>query len=141
MKLFKICGALALVICLAAAKATIGVDFNEANLAQLQVDRTTLAEAVALLGTEPQSAQAGATGATAYTWQFVQSKSSMWSGKLATQQKRVVLVFNTDGTFQRILSMQGITLPAESHRRLFTDPAAKAAPHVRAAQAAAATSP
>lgn len=141
MKLFKVCGALALVILLAAAKATVGVDFNDANLPQLQVDKSTLPETVTLLGTEPQSSQAGATGATAYTWQFVQSKAGMWTGKLATQQKRVVLVFNTDGTFQRILQMQGITLDAESHKRLFADPAAKAAPHVRAAQAAAATTP
>ena len=55
--------------------------------------------------------------------------------------KQVTLVFNTDGTFQRILRMQGITLDADSHKRLFADPAAKAAPHVRAAQATAEATP
>lgn len=141
MKLFKVCGALALVIFLAAAKATVGADFNDANLPQLQVDATTLPEAIALLGTEPQSAKVGATGATAYTWHYVQSKAGMWSGKVSTEQKLVVLVFNTDGTFQRILQMRGITLDAGSNKRLFTDPAAKAAPHVQAAQATAGASP
>lgn len=140
MKLFKLMGALALVILLTAAKATVGTDFNDANLAQLQVDRTTLPEAVALLGGEPRSAEVGASGATAYTWQFVQTKAGAWSGKVATQQKLAVLVFNTDGTFQRILRLQGITLDTESQRRLLTDPAVKAA-HARESQAVAEKTP
>lgn len=140
MKLFKVCAALALVIFLTAAKLTIGADFNNANLPQLQIGKTTLPEAVSLLGVKPEQSEVGVTGATAYTWRYTLSKAGLFT-KEEVKVKQVTLVFNTDGTFQRILRMQGITLDADSHKRLFADPAAKAAPHVRAAQATAEATP
>lgn len=110
------------------AKAEVGTAFNEANLLKLEVGKTSLAETIALLGSEPQISTMGGSGAMAYTWQYIESNSSLWTGKSNTQSKLVMLVFNTDGTFQRILQMQGITLDPESHRRLFTAPAATVRP-------------
>lgn len=121
-----------LVLLLCAAKSTIGQNFTEANLPQLQIGVSTLPDAVGLLGAQPQSSQAGASGATAYSWQFIEAKGSMWTGKVQSASKRVVLVFNTDGTFQRILQMDGITLDPATHKRLFTDPAAAYAAKIAA---------
>ncbi|WP_414604325.1 hypothetical protein [Stenotrophomonas sp. AR029] len=109
---------------LTAAKATVGQEFNANNLAQLEVGKTTLAEAVALLGAEPQSSTVGKSGATAYLWQHVQSKSSVWTGRSDTQLKHVMLVFNTDGTFQRILQLRGVDLDPDARKRLMEQPAA-----------------
>lgn len=112
----------ALVLC--GAKASFGTDFTDTNLPKLEVGKTTLPEAVALLGTEPTSSAAGRSGAMGYTWQFVNAKTGMFSGKVSSNAKSVTLVFSTDGTFQRILRIQGITLPAADAQRLMTDPAA-----------------
>lgn len=114
---------LALVL-LTGAKATVGQEFNAANIAQLEVGKTTLAEAVALLGVEPQSSTVGKSGATAYLWQHVLAKSSVWTGRSDTQIKHVMLVFNTDGTFQRILQLRGIDLDPDDRQRLMDQPAA-----------------
>lgn len=112
------------VIVLAGAKATVGNDFNADNITQLQINQTTLSQAVALLGAEPASSAVGASGATAYTWHYIQAKASLWTGKSSSTNKRAMLVFNTDGTFQRILQLDGVVLPPDEHRRLMTDPAA-----------------
>lgn len=124
--MLRVIGATLLALLLMAAKAEVGHSFNDGNLPKLEAGKTTLAEAVALLGAEPQFSTVGNSGATAYTWQFVESKASLWTGKSSTQSKLVMLVFNTDGTFQRILQMQGITLDPESHQRLFSAPVAAA---------------
>ncbi len=120
----RILFALFAVIVLAGAKATIGSDFNADNITQLQINQTTLPEAVALLGAQPTSSAVGASGATAYTWNYIQAKTSLWTGKSSSTNKRAMLVFNTDGTFQRILQLDGVVLPPDEHRRLMTDPAA-----------------
>ena len=114
------------VVVLAGAKATAGNDFNADNLTQLQINQTTLPQAVALLGAEPESSAVGRSGATSYTWYHVAAKSSLWTGKSSATGKRAMLVFNTDGTFQRILQLDGVVLPPEEHRRLMTDPAVEA---------------
>lgn len=120
----KLCFAVIALLLLTAAKATIGQEFNAANLAQLEVGKTTLAETVALLGAEPQSSTVGKSGAIAYLWQHVQSKSSVWTGRSDTQIKHVMLVFNTDGTFQRILQLRGVDLDPDARKRLMEQPAA-----------------
>lgn len=123
----------AMLCVLCGAKATSGNDFNTANLPSLQINQTTLQDAIALLESQPTTSQVGVTGATVYTWSFVQAKASVWTGNSSVQQKSVSLVFNQDGTFQRIWRMQGVTLDPGSTKRLFTDPAALAAPKVQAA--------
>jgi len=124
--LLRVFAAAVLVLGLVAAKSEIGQDFNDANLPKLEIGKTTLQEAVTLLGAQPQISTVGHSGATAYTWQYIESKASLWTGKSSAQSKLVMLVFNTDGTFQRILQMQGITLDPDSHQRLFSAPAAAA---------------
>ncbi|MGH8053573.1 MAG: hypothetical protein ACREP4_06610 [Stenotrophomonas sp.] len=122
----KILLALVAVILLAGAKSTIGDDFNTNNLTQLQINQTTLPQAVVLLGTQPVGSAVGQSGAVAYTWQYVEAKGSMWTGKSSSTSRRAVLVFNTDGTFQRILQLDGVTLPPSEQQRLMTTPAIEA---------------
>lgn len=116
--------AIAAVLLLAGAKSTIGEDFDAANLQQLQINHTTLPQAVALLGAEPAGSTVGKSGAVAYTWHYTEAKGSMWTGKSSAVSRRAVLIFNTDGTFQRILQLDGVVLPPAEHRRLLADPAA-----------------
>ncbi|AMV00313.1 outer membrane protein assembly factor BamE domain-containing protein [Xanthomonas citri] len=118
---------IAMLCVLCGAKATLGADFEAKNLAQLEVGKTTLQQAIALLGTPPASSVVGRSGATGYRWQYIASKASMWTGQSSTESKQVVLVFGTDGRFQRILELQGIQLDMESHQRLLVEPAAHAA--------------
>lgn len=120
----RIIGSLMLVLLLCGVKATAGKDFNDANLPQLQIDQTTLPEATKLLGRPADSTQVGQSGAVGHTWTYVQAKASMWTGNAKTSIKSVMLVFNTDGTFQRILTMEGIVLQPDDIRRLVADPAA-----------------
>ncbi|MGH8037024.1 MAG: hypothetical protein ACREPD_04710 [Stenotrophomonas sp.] len=119
----KFCLAIAAVVLLTGAKATIGEDFDAANVSKLQVGQTTLPQAVELLGAEPQSSTVGKSGAIAYGWSHVLAKSSMWSGKTSAESKRVVLVFSTDGTFQRILQLSGVQLADADRARLMVEPA------------------
>lgn len=115
----------ALVLC--GAKSSFGTAFNDTNLPQLEVGKTTLVEAVALLGAEPMTSTAGRSGAMGYTWTHAEAKAGMFSGKVSSKAKSVTLVFSTDGTFQRILRIQGITLSATDAQRLMSEPAAQAA--------------
>ncbi|MBZ3921776.1 hypothetical protein Xtri_02740 [Xanthomonas campestris pv. trichodesmae] len=117
----------AMLCVLCGAKATLGTDFNAANLTRLEIGRTNLQEAIALLGAPPASSVVGRTGAIGYTWQYTAAKASMWTGKSSVDAKRIVLVFDTDGKFQRILDLQGIPLDPDSHKRLVVEPAARAA--------------
>ncbi len=128
----------AMVLVLCAAKSTIGTDFKADALPSLDVGKTTLAQATALLGAPPQSSQVGVTGATVYTWSYIEAKASIWTGKGSAVNKRAVLVFNSDGTFQRILQLDGIVLSPADTERLISRPAIAAAPLVRAAQQGAA---
>lgn len=123
----RIIGALLLVLVLCAAKATVGQPFNDANLPALQPGVTTLEQANALLGRASDGMQVGESGAIGHTWTFAQGKSSFWTGKVSGQAKVAVLVFNPDGTFQRILRLHGITLAPDDMRRLVSDPAAATA--------------
>jgi hypothetical protein len=120
----RIIGSLLLALLLCGAKATVGRDFKEANLSQLRIGRTTLAEATELLGRPADESQVGQSGAVGHTWTYVQTKASMWTGNASSSVKSVMLVFNTDGTFQRILTLRGIALQPEDIRRLVADPAA-----------------
>ena len=113
----------ALVLC--GAKASFGDDFKEAGLSQLEVGSTTLPQAVALLGAAPTQSVTGKSGAIGHTWTRADTKSSLWTGKANSSVKSVTLVFNTDGTFQRILQIHGITLPEDDVKRLIADPAAE----------------
>lgn len=112
-----------MVLLLAGAKSTVGQPFEAANLSKLVVGETTVQEAEILLGGAPQHAVAGASGAIGYTWEYIESKVSLWTGKGSAKSQRVVLVFGTDGRFQRIFQLDGITLPPEDHQRLFAGPA------------------
>lgn len=122
--MMRIIGSLLLVLLMCGARATVGKDFNEANLSQLQIGQTTLSEASKLLGRPADNAQVGQSGAVGHTWTYVQAKSSIWTGNVSSSTKSVMLVFNTDGTFQRIYTLQGIVLQPEDMRRLVADPAA-----------------
>ena len=113
----------ALVLC--GAKASFGDDFKEAGLSQLEVGSTTLPQAVALLGVPPAQSVTGKSGALGHIWMRAEGKSSLWTGKVSSSAKSVTLVFNTDGTFQRILQIQGITLSEADLKRLMADPAAE----------------
>lgn len=120
----RIIGSLLIVLLMCGAKFMVGKDFNEANLPLLQIGQTTLAEATKLLGRPADNSQVGQSGAVGHTWTFVQSKSSIWAGNVSSSTKSVLLVFNTDGTFQRIITLEGIVLQPEDMRRLVSDPAA-----------------
>ncbi|WP_148649876.1 hypothetical protein [Lysobacter antibioticus] len=122
--MMRIVGSLLLVLLMCGAKATIGKEFNEANLSQLQIGQTTLAEAAKLLGRPADDSQVGQSGAVGHTWTYIQSKSSIWTGNVSSSAKSVMLAFNTDGTFQRIFTLQGIALQPEDMRRLVAEPAA-----------------
>ncbi|MGH8386135.1 MAG: hypothetical protein ACRESJ_11650 [Pseudomonas sp.] len=115
----------AVLLLLTGAKASIGNDFNAQYLPKLEIGKTTLQEAISLLGTPPAQSNVGVSGATGYTWQRVDSKVGFWSGKVAVSSKQVVLVFSPDGTFQRIFQMKGFQLDPEAHERLFVRPAAE----------------
>ena len=116
--------ALIAIVVLTGAKATVGHDFKVENIPRLEIGKTTLPEAIALLGSPPQMSTVGASGAVGHTWQHIEVKSSLWTGRSGSTSKSVVLVFNHDGTFQRIFQLSGIVLDPESNRRLMTDPAA-----------------
>ncbi|MGB5908740.1 MAG: hypothetical protein WBG87_15060 [Stenotrophomonas maltophilia] len=107
---------------LTAATSTVGRPFEAGNLSKLVVGETTIHDAERLLGGSPQHAVAGASGAIGYTWEYIESKVSLWSGKGAVKSQRVVLIFGTDGRFQRIFQLDGIVLPPEDHQRLFAGP-------------------
>ncbi|HEL3850642.1 TPA: hypothetical protein UMZ03_001360 [Stenotrophomonas maltophilia] len=116
---------LVVLLVLLGAKAVIGQDFKDQNLKHLVVGKTTLSEATALLDAPPLRSSVGASGATGYTWQYIQSNASLWTGNVRSSSKQVILVFNTDGTFQRIFQMDGIQLSPEDLERLFSRPAAE----------------
>lgn len=120
----RIIGALLMVLLMCGLKVTVGTNFNDANLPQLKIGQTTLAEATKLLGRPADSTQVGQSGAVGHTWTYVLTKASMWTGNVKGSTKSVMLVFNTDGTFQRILTMEGIVLSPEDMRRLVAEPAA-----------------
>ncbi|QQQ00944.1 hypothetical protein [Lysobacter enzymogenes] len=120
----RILGCFLLVLLMCGFKATVGSNFNEANLPQLKIGQTTLAEATKLLGRPADSTQVGQSGVIGHTWTYVVTKASMWTGNVKGSTKSVMLVFNTDGTFQRILTMEGIVLPSEDMQRLVAEPAA-----------------
>ena len=121
----KLVFSLVVMLVLLGAKAVIGQDFKDQNLKHLVIGKTTLSEAAALLEAPPLRSSVGASGATGYTWQYIQSKASLWTGNVRSSSKQVILVFNTDGTFQRIFQMDGIQLPPEDLERLFSQPAAE----------------
>lgn len=131
--IFRVVAGLALVALLCGAKATNGADFNATNLPQLEIGKSSLQDAISLLGAQPQASQMGITGSLVYTWLYVEAKASIWSGNSSVKRKSVALVFNPDGTFQRIGGMEGITLDPAAMKRLFSDPAVQAAPKVQAA--------
>lgn len=105
-------------------KAESGRDFNGAAVTQLQVGHSTLADAVTLLGRQPDTSQVGQSGAIAHAWIHVTGKSSFWTGNVQASIKSVTLVFASDGTFQRILKLQGIELATQDRNRLMTPPPA-----------------
>lgn len=125
-----------LVLVLCAAKATVGADFRAEQLARLEVGKSTLQDAISALGTPPHNSQIGITGSAVYTWMFVESKVNWFTARGSVDTKQVVLVFNPDGSFQRISDMQGVSLDAPTTKRLFIDPAAGAARQIQAAVAA-----
>lgn len=123
----RIAMALLLALVLCAAKAVIGQDFDATQLTRLEVGRSTVEDATHLLGVPPTTTVAGKSGAIGYQWDYIATSASMWTGKVRSSSKSVLLVFNQDGTFQRILRMQGVTLPPDDLRRLMTSPSATAA--------------
>jgi hypothetical protein len=123
----RILMAAGLVILLCAATATTGRDFNDAALPQLQIGRTTLAEATSLLGAPPAVTESAPSGAVVHVWTFASGKASFWSGRVSSTSKSVTLVFNADGTLQRIGKLQGIQLSAADLDRLMTKPAQRGA--------------
>ena len=73
--------------------------------------------------TNSLATQAGQTGALGHTWLFI--KSTVVPGVVESKLKSVMLVFSTDGTFQRVLQMQGIDMSPEDRLRLFALPTVK----------------
>ncbi|HGM5881364.1 TPA: hypothetical protein ACKP5P_001453 [Stenotrophomonas maltophilia] len=128
------CALLVLVLC--AAKATVGADFRAEQLGRLEVGKSTLQDAISALGTSPQNSQIGITGSAVYTWTFVESKVNWFTARGSVETKQVVLVFNPDGSFQRISDMQGVVLDPPTMKRLFIDPAADATRRIQAALSA-----
>lgn len=106
---------LLLASCASTPPQPIGQDFNQANLPQLQIGTSRLTDAVALLGAEPWQSAVGKSGALVYTWMYAPGIGGA---------KHLILVFNQDGTFQRIGAMTGFTLDPATRKRLFVDPAA-----------------
>lgn len=124
--LTRVTFALFLVISLCAAKSTSGVDFDDAALPRLQVGVTPFYDAVALLRAEPIASTVGASGNIAYTWRYIEAKTSVWTLRSKLRIKQVVLVFDPGGIFVRIYSMDGITLNPADTKRLISDPARNA---------------
>ncbi|MDH2180153.1 MULTISPECIES: hypothetical protein [Stenotrophomonas] len=134
--LLRIASSALLVLVLCAAKATVGADFRAEQLARLEVGKSTLQDAITALGTSPQNSQIGITGSAVYTWTFVESKVNWFTARGSVETKQVVLVFNPDGSFQRISDMQGVALDPPTMKRLFIDPAADATRRIQTALAA-----
>ncbi len=99
------------------ATATVGADFDGSKLPALQPGVTTFEQAVVLLGRKPNTTTAGQSGALGHQWVYVRSDAA--AGSVTTQTKSAMLVFNVDGTFQRLLSVQGIDLAQQDRQRLF----------------------
>jgi outer membrane protein assembly factor BamE (lipoprotein component of BamABCDE complex) len=87
------------------ATATIGADFDSTKLAQLERGKTTVPQASALLGRTPDTTLAGASGALAHTWRYIESTATL--GRVSSANKSAMLIFNTDGTFQRVMQLTG----------------------------------
>lgn len=106
----------------ACATATVGRDFKDQNLPQIQPGKTTLSDAVALLGTAPMSSVIGKSGAWGYTWTYIEANANTLSGNTTSNHKNVTLIFSTDGTFQRIFSMGGFDMAETDRKRLTNVP-------------------
>lgn len=108
---------LGLAVVAGCATATIGSEFNARGLVNLKPGSTTFGEATALLGRGPDRTMTGQSGALGHTWSFIRADASP-TGVNSTNRS-VTLVFNVDGTFQRVLQLQGIELSPEERTRLF----------------------
>jgi len=102
----------------ACATSKIGQDFKDTNIPLLQPGKTTLDQAVALLGAPPTSSVIGQSGAWGYTWTYIEANANSFSANSTAKSKSVMLVFSTDGTFQRIMSMSGFALAEADRKRL-----------------------
>ena len=85
-------------IFLLAACATIGKDFNQADIAQVKVGETTKAQTIALFG-PPTTKTADHLGNESFTW--VHSRAVAFGGATS---KSLVIFFNKDGVVERFNS-------------------------------------
>ena len=102
-----------LVALLLTACASGGRAFHAERLAELQPGRTTLPEAVEILG-EPEQVIAGDRGAVVAHWLHV--RSSAWSGRTEIQQ--VAVRFGAGGRMDRVLRLQGVPIAEADRNRL-----------------------
>lgn len=102
----------------ACATATVGQDFQEANLDQLQVGQTTLAQTVALLGAPPQSSLKTARGNWVHQWRFVRSDANVLVSKVEAKTKEVILVFDGDNVLIGLAGSSGIAVKPETLQRI-----------------------
>lgn len=110
----------------ACATATVGRDFNDKNLAQMEVGRTTIDQATALLGAPPTDSVHTAKGNWAYEWKYVRSQANSFTSNVETGVKDVTLVFSGDGKLIGIVRLAGIELNAGDRARLAAIPPNKA---------------
>lgn len=93
--------------------ASGGRAFDVDRVAELQPGRTTLAEAVRILG-EPERVISNAEGVTAAQWLHVRSNG--FTGHTGTRQ--LVVHFGPDGRMKRVYQYQGVPLSEADRQRL-----------------------
>lgn len=101
------------VAALLAACATGGRSFAVDRVAELQPGRTTLPEAVAILG-EPAQVIALDQGVTVAHWLYIRSNG--FTGHTDTQQ--LVVRFDAEGHMERVRAYQGVPLSGDERQRL-----------------------
>lgn len=100
----------------ACATSTVGHDFKAEAITRLQPERTTVADAQALLGSAPTQTVKADSGKQVMVWQYIQAKAVM--GSVNNQVRQVTLVFNQDGVMERVASTINIPLSPDDQKRL-----------------------
>lgn len=100
----------------ACATSTVGHNFNAEAVTSLQPEKTTVAEARALLGGAPTQTVKADSGKQVMVWQFIQAKAVM--GSVSNQVRQVTLAFNPEGVMERVVSTINIPLSPDEQKRL-----------------------
>lgn len=102
-----------LALALTAGCATVGTDFADSKLPQLQPGTTTLAQATELLGAQPKQTVRHDNGSVTYIWQYVSA-----SAVGVSTNKSASLIFGADGKLVRVGQLVNVPLADSDRERL-----------------------